>query len=123
MNGVEIRKMRNRDMARFSKTTIPPFVGYVGEKDGKEIGAAAIVWGDKGRPFMCLEATDDLRKMPVLMHKFAKRFIAAGVRANGELFAMEKASIPSAARWLKRLGFSPTDEILSGERVWIWRPS
>lgn len=120
MNGLSIRPMRNRDFARFAKRLVPDFVGYIAEMDGEEIGAGAIVW-QSGRPFLCFDPKEALLKMPVRLHRFAKKFIAAAIKANGELYTVETANEPRAGKWLRCLGFCPTDEILNGQKVWKWQ--
>lgn len=105
-------------MVKFSRYVVPKFAGVVAELDGKEIGAAAIVIGIGGRPFLSLEITDELRRFPVFMHRTAKRLTDVGVSQLGELYAIETASEPGSGRWLQRLGFVCTDEIIGGEKVY-----
>lgn len=110
--------MRARDMVRYSRYTVPRFAGVIVELDGVEIGAGAIVIGIGGRPFLSLEITDTLRRFPVFLHKTGKRLADAGVSQLGELYAIESSKEPGAGRWLQRLGFVLTDELISGEKVW-----
>lgn len=110
--------MRARDCVRFSKYIVPKFVGYVGSVEGKDVGAVAIVWDAKERPYLCFEISDTLRHSPLLMHRWAKKMIAAGLQACGELYAVEDSKEPTAPKWLARLGLKPTDETLKGERLW-----
>jgi hypothetical protein len=110
--------MRARDMVKHSRFILPRFAGVVAELDGQEIGAAAIVIGDKGRAFLSLEITDRLRRFPKFMHRTARQLTEAGVSQLGELYAIESAKEPGAGRWLQRLGFVPTDEMIGGERVY-----
>jgi hypothetical protein len=111
-----LREMRPTDMVKFSKYCIPKYYGVIAVEDGKDIGAAAIVWGDKDRAYLSLEITDELRKHPAFMHRVAKKLTKAGSQ-TGELFTIEDADEPSAAKWLERLGFRPTGELINGERV------
>lgn len=117
MSGPSLRQMRARDMVRYSRYVVPRFAGVVAELDGKEIGAAAIVIGDKGRPFLSMEMTDALRRFPKFMHRTAKQLTDAGVSQLGALYAIESQKEPGAGKWLHRLGFVPTDELIGGERV------
>lgn len=110
--------MRARDMVKFSRYTVPRFAGVVAEIDGEEIGAAAIVIGVGGRPFLSLEITDKLRRFPVFMHRTARQLTDLGVSQLGELYAIEDTRETGAGRWLQRLGFVPTDERIDGERVY-----
>lgn len=117
MSAPKLRDMRARDMVKFSRYTVPRFAGVIAELDGKEIGAAAIVIGIGGRPFLSMEITDTLRRFPIFMHRTAKRLTDVGVSQLGALYAIEASIEPTAERWLQRLGFVLTDELIGGERV------
>lgn len=121
----KLREMRATDMVRFSRVKLPQFYGVVVELDGREIGAAAVFWGDKKdrRPFLCLEITDELRTRPLFMNRVGKAIIAAAVKASGRLYTIESADEPTASRWLNWLGFEPTGETIKGERVLRWQQS
>jgi hypothetical protein len=123
MSAPRLRLMRARDMVRFSRYTVPRFAGVVAEIDGREIGAAAIVIGIGGRPFLSLEISEELRRFPVFMHRTARRLVEIGVSQLGDLYAIEDTDEAGAGRWLERLGFVPTEEFIEGERVYSWRPS
>ncbi len=118
MSAPEYRTMRAVDMAKLAKVILPQFVGWVFLLDGKEIGYGCVLWAEDGRAFLTFDWTDDLKCFPVFMHKMAQRIIRAGLTAGPDLYAAESVTEPGAAKWLRRLGFKPTDEILkSGERV------
>lgn len=118
-----LREMRPTDMVKFSKYGMPRYYGVMLQEDGEDIGAGAIVWGDKDRPFLCLEITDRLRARPSFMHRVAKKLVYAGVQACGELFVIEEKDEPTSPKWLDRLGFKPTGELMNGERLLQWHPS
>ncbi|MGH2619885.1 MAG: hypothetical protein ACRDHG_04860 [Anaerolineales bacterium] len=123
MPAIAVKEARARDIAKFTGIAIPglQFVGLTATENGKPIGLGVIVWGNGGRPFVSLEITERLRTMPFLLHRLAKALVSAGAQACPELYAIEKAIEPTSARWLTRLGFEPTEEMLAGERVWQWR--
>ncbi len=123
MSAPSLRPARARDIVRFSKYVLPRFVGLIGEVDGRFVGAAVVVWGDKGRPFLCFEITPELRKHPKFIHQTALAVINAVAPNVDFLYTMESSSEPTANRWLRRLGFHDTGEALNGERVMIWRKS
>lgn len=123
MSAPSLRLMRARDMVKHSRYVVPRFAGVVAEIEGREIGAAAIVIGIGNRPFLSLEITEDLRRFPVFMHKTARQLTDVGVSQLGELYAIESSREPGAGRWLRRLGFLPTDERIDGERVYKWHQS
>lgn len=105
-------------MVKHSRYTVPRFAGVVAELDGQEIGAAAIVIGIGNRAFLSLEITDTLRRFPIFMHRTARQLTEAGVSQLGRLYAIESAKEPGAGKWLERLGFVPTEELIDGERVY-----
>lgn len=117
MSALEIRPMRYRDMARFSPRYLPDdFVGLVGETDGDLVGAVCILVLD--RPILCFEITPALRNRRFLLHRMAKMMVRAGLSAFDQLWTQQDLSEPTSERWLRRLGFSPSDEYRNGERLW-----
>lgn len=118
-----IRPARARDILRFSRFTIPQFVGWVGEEDGKFLGASVVVWRTPEMPILCLEITPELRRRRMLLHRFARQFIDTVAKQLEVLYTMESPEEPTANRWLKRLGFEDTGERLNGERLYRWRKS
>lgn len=65
------------------------------------------------------------RKLPgvraIVTSQKAARLILATVHEAGLLLhAQADPRVPNADRWLKHLGFVESDEILDGERVWIY---
>lgn len=118
MNQVSLRTMRATDMVKYSRYVLPRFYGVVVMRGTREIGAGAIVWGDKGRPYLSLEITEELRGLPIFMTKVAKSLIKAALVAGGEIYTIEDSGEPTSARWLERLGFRPTDERINGDRLW-----
>ena len=117
-----IREARADDILRFSRYTIPQFIGLVAEEDGRFIGACVVVWRDK-RPILCLELTQELRRRRVFLHRCAAVFIGTVAKSLDVLYTMESPAEPTANRWLRRLGFEDTGELLNGERLFQWRKS
>ncbi len=111
-----LREMRPTDVVKYTKYCVPKYYGVVVVEDGKDIGAGAVVWGDGNRAFLSLEITPELRKHPVFMHRVAKSLTKAGSK-TGELYTIEDSGEPTAPKWLERLGFRPTGELMNGERV------
>lgn len=117
-----LRRMRAADMVKQSKFTLPRFFGVVVvSDDGREIGSGSVVWGIKGRPYLSLEITDELRQKPVFMVKAAKQLIEQAIEEAGEVFTIEDKDEPTAPRFLSFLGFVPTGENVQGERVLKWQ--
>ena len=121
MDDVIVRKMRAKDVVKFSRFHIPEFIGYVAESpSGEFLGAGAIVWGKNDRAFLCLDLTDAIRRRPIFINRWAKAIIKAANEAGVELYTIESSTESGAARWLERLGFRPTDEFQGTERIWRW---
>lgn len=119
---VSLREARARDVVKVTKYLLPPqFVGVVAEDEGETIGIGLILWLNK-RPFVTLDITDRLRAMPRLLHRVGVTLVKAGSQHCEELFVMEDSREPTANRWLSRLGFRDTGEIIAGERVLKWKP-
>lgn len=118
-----LRKARAQDVIRFSKWSVPRFVGVVAELDGQFIGSGVVVWGDKNRPILCLEITEELRKRPVFLHKTTLDLMHAVASSVDVLYTMQSRNEPTAGRWLERLGFKDTGETVNGERLLSWRNS
>jgi len=119
---LSLREMRPTDLVKYTKLCVPKYMGVMVIEDGKDIGAGCIVWGDKNRAYLSLEITPELRKHPAFMHRVAKNLVKAGAE-TGELYTIESADESTAAKWLERLGFRPTGELMNGERLLQWRPS
>ena len=117
-----LRPARPTDVIRFSRYVLPRFVGVVAELEGRFIGAGVVIWGDRNRPILCLEITDELRRRPVFLHKTTLSLINAVAPSVDVLYTMESSSEPGAAKWLARLGFEDAGETVNGERL-LWRKS
>ena len=110
--------MRARDFVKYSRFHIPKFIGYVAENEKGEIaGGACVAWDEKNRPMLCLELGDEIRKRPIFVHRWAKTLIKAAIEACGSLYTIESIKEPTASKWLARLGFVPTGELINGERL------
>jgi hypothetical protein len=118
MSGPKLRDMRAVDMVKHSRWTVPKFAGVVAELEGQEIGCGCIVIGHQGRPFLSLQITDELRRFPTFLHRVALKLTRAGVTQLGTIYAIADNDEPGADKWLRRLGFTPTDEVINGERVY-----
>jgi len=120
---MDIREARPRDILRFSKFVMPRYVGMVVEDGGEFRGLVAVVWGEKNRPFLVFEITDAIRAKPHFLHRGALRFMAMVAGDFPVIYTQASNAEATSTRWLKRLGFEETDEILGGERVFKWQQS
>lgn len=110
-------------MVKQSRYVLPKFYGELILQDGQEIGSVSIIWADGKRPFLCLQITEKLRKLPVFLVKIGKRFIAAAMETEGQLFTLEDKDEPTSRRFLEFLGFADTGERINDERVLTWQKS
>jgi len=119
----EITKASDTDFIRFFK--LPGletwWTGYC-VKDGKLVKAiAGVVFGDDGRYFAFM----DLRgagRFPLVFRRIW-RFLNHELQEHGveELYAVCDEAYPNARKFLDRLGFEETSEVIGKDKVWIWR--
>ena len=115
-----LRDMRAVDLVKITKIVLPPFVGWVIMLGDEEIGYGCVVWTPDGRAFLNFDITDKLRKFPVFIHRTARKIIFAAAQV-GAVYALEDRNEPTAAGWLKKLGFEFTGEIVGEERIMAWQ--
>lgn len=121
MSAITLREAKPTDVVKFSKIVSPRFFyGIVAECDGRLVGMGVIVWGLMNRPYVCLNAEDELRARPLLMHRIGKMLTETGRKVCGRIYTIEDATEPKAAEWLKRLGYADTGEVLNGGRVLVY---
>ncbi len=110
-SNLAIRPARARDVVRFSRYKLPQhFIGLAAESAGEVLGVGVIIF-QSGRAFACFEQAG--RLPAIMLHRMGRKLIRAA-SATGELFAQCEGE----DRWLVRLGFQPTDEVLHGARVY-----
>lgn len=120
MSELSLREARPTDVVKYARFASPRFFyGLIAEKDGERIGAGIIVWGDKNRPFLCLDISPELRKHKMVMHRIGSGLAKAGAKACKKLYTIQDKDEPTASRWLAQLGFIQTDEQINGEWVWL----
>lgn len=92
------------------------------KKDGRVIGIGGLTFPPDTHPVLWSNISDELRAMPVTLHKTGLRFVAEarqqGVRV---MYATTDVGFEAGERWIRRLGFEETHEIQGGKKVWIWR--
>lgn len=114
---VRVREARASDVVKVTRLALPQFAGIVVEEDGETIGTGLVLM-IKGRPMVTFDMTERLRQMPMVIGRFGFALVNAGMKAFGELYVMQDQEEEGSARWLRRLGFQPTEELLAGEKVW-----
>lgn len=116
---IEIVPARAEDYA-----TPPPYRSWavVVKKDGKVIGIGGLWFPPHMPPILWSEITDELRALPVTLHRTGLRSIAKA-RSLGVkiMYAITEVGFEAAERWIKRLGFEETGEVKDGNKVHIWR--
>jgi hypothetical protein len=120
---VRLRPARAVDIVKFARFAVPlQYVGVAAEQDGKVIGVGVIMWGAGDRAWVTLDTTPELRKMPGLLHRVGLALVNAGSQACDELYSLHAGKEPTSERWLTRLGFRDTGELLGKERIFKWHP-
>lgn len=114
---VSLRQARASDVVRVTKFALPPAAGLVAEENGETIGTGLILVVN-GRAIVTFDMAERMRHYPRLFVRIGFMLVEAGIQAFGELFVVQDSREPGSMKWLKRLGFTPTDETMSGEQVW-----
>ena len=95
---------------------------YVVKKDGRKIGIGGLAFPPNLPPFLWSEISDELRAMPVTLHKTGLRYIAEATRLGVKvMYATTDEGFEAGNRWLTHLGFEETGEAKDGKKVYIWR--
>lgn len=121
---ITVRQARPSDVQKFCKYVAPLwFIGVVAEDEHNEvIGAGWIVWGDKdGRPWLCFEGDEDVRKYRVHIARWSRRLVFAAQCVLDEIYTIEDPEDLRGSRWIEWLGFKPTGEMVKGMRVLKWQ--
>lgn len=94
---------------------------YVVKKDGEVIGIGGLGFPVGLPVFMWSTITDELRALPITLHKVGKR-VVADAQAMGvkTMYATTDEGFAAAERWIGRLGFHPTGEVNDGKKVHVW---
>jgi len=94
---------------------------YAVKKDGRVIGIGGLGFPVNLPVFMWSTITDELRALPVTLHKVGKR-VVEDARSMGikVMYATTDEGFDAAERWIKRLGFTPTGEVRDGKKVHVW---
>lgn len=91
-----------------------------GVRGNRIVGIGGIVYDDWGNAVGFFDAHERPR---FALHRYALKFMKA-MRASGEphIRTFCQDGLKAAERWLTRLGFRRTDEIVDTFPVWEWRP-
>ena len=103
--------------------TTPPYRcrAYAVKKDGRVIGIGGLGFMPNGYVFLWAEITDELRALPITLHKVGKRAIGDAIPLGiKQVYATTDIAFEAADRWIKRLGFSETGEVVDGKKVHLW---
>lgn len=114
---VSLRPARASDVVKVTRYILPKFAGVVCEEDGETIGTGLVIFVE-GRAMVTFDKTERMRQMPRLMARIGFNLVKAARTACGEVFVVQDGREAGSARWLAKLGFNPTDELISGEKVW-----
>lgn len=103
-----------------NQRTWAPGIAYVGDVDGRCVGAAGLAWGH-GRCWLWLNVVEKGHATGRLLLGWARKLRRMS-QALGDtaIYALRDAGEPTSERLLKLAGFKPTDEILDAREVWQW---
>ena len=120
---ITVRPARPTDVQRFCKYLAPRwFIGVVAENElNKVVGAGWIVWGDKGRAWLCFEGDEDIRQYKSHIARWSRRLVFAAQSVLDEIYTIEDPEDLRGSRWIEWLGFEPTGEMVKGMRVLKWQ--
>lgn len=94
-----------------------PVASWVGEFEGKPVGAGGLAWRF-GRCWLWFNVADSRPQFALAAVRQGKKLIAMA-KALGEqtVYCWRDASVPSSAKLLRMMGFKPTDEMFEGHEV------
>lgn len=105
-NRTEVRLATDEEFrVIYGKAPPPAWVGFVGDRGGRLLGCAGVVW-ENGHAIAFFDKTEKVSAFA--LHRGA-RLLFRVLRQVGEtvVYAGCDEKIPGAAKWLKRLGFVP----------------
>lgn len=99
------------------KGYLPTVKGIAGLVDGK-LAAVAGFWLSQGNVIAFCELRDAARPFKKTIHRTAIELMANAKKQHKRIIALRDPDEPTAANWLRRLGF-----VRSEGDVWEWRIS
>lgn len=93
------------------------WIGLAYEEDGALLGLGALYEGVDGRWWSSVAAN---ARRPVALWKAAREVLETAAAAGIDVHAMAAPWIDGADKFLLRLGFVATDEMIEGHRVYRW---
>ncbi len=112
-----LRSARGEDWVALARHQPPAYwIGLTYEEDGQPLGLGSLFEGVDGRWWVMVSATC---RRPVALWKAARQILETADRADVIVHAFVDHDIDGAERFLRRLGFRGTDEIIEGHRVWV----
>lgn len=119
-----IRMLDAADIAAKTGTIVEdPVIGVTVDRGGAVVGTGGVAWlGADRRPFGFVICDPSDLPPPRECVRLA-RLVIRSVRQAGEdaIYAFCDEKIAKANRFLRFLGFEPTDETIDGKTVWIFR--
>jgi hypothetical protein len=100
----------------------PPvqWCGIVAQGEHMLLGIGGVYWVED-RIWCAFHREPGVKAL--LLAQKAARMLLSSLKEAGidEVYAMADPSITGSETWLRRLGFSPTDEMKSNIKVWRWK--
>lgn len=124
---IEIRRLARRDVIERARSKgvldrIGPrerFKGWSAWRDGRLVGIGALHFAG---PLLWATVDIDpcLKGRAALLHRLALRTVAMAEAMGEPVHVTRDPNEPTSERWLRRLGFRPTGEVVHDREVWVF---
>jgi hypothetical protein len=118
---VELRPTVAADLAHVTSETLPIRIRAITALAGERVlGVGGIGYRPDGVVIAFVAMNEEARRYPFAIHRAGLAMMRI-IRAEGvpSVIAMAEELVPSAERWLERLGFRACDE--DGVKLYVWR--
>lgn len=92
-------------------------IGYAAHADGAIIGVGA-VFQISGRWWGIVDAPS-LHGCAIALHRAARRLLSECSQHGRTVHVLRDGTLATSERWLSRLGFRPTGEMVNNREVWV----
>lgn len=118
-----LRRADAADWQAFFGAPAPPhWLGLIAEDDRMMLGFGGFYAGVDGRWWAMMVRAPGVSRT-LTMQRAARLTLDIAREAGVSLMARADPRIGAAPAWLKRLGFSETDETVGDLKVWQWVPN
>ena len=113
-----LRTATGEDWAAITGLPVPGYwIGLVYEENGTALGLGGLFEGADGRWWATVTSS---AVRPVALWKAAHQVLDTAAKVGLPVYALADHGVTGAERFLSRLGFVETDEVIAGHRVLVW---